>query len=134
MLTVGLIRGRVPNLPQAIYEYTSYTAGLSFSPNDGGRRSSSSHLVLRRSLVHTTIFQGNSKRPDPVRHHGMSPTPEGVSHPGMLLFALRRCKDQSSRRPQKIELTSIQEMSDMTVFQLDGSYLYQRSNYPPFVL
>lgn len=58
---------------------------------------------------------GNSKRAEPVEHRGMSPIPEGVSHPDILLFAfdvsrinhledLRRLSSPSSTQISDIKL------------------------------
>ncbi|KAG1796553.1 hypothetical protein EV424DRAFT_1444022 [Suillus variegatus] len=75
------------------------------STNERGQRSSSAntqHLLIRCSLVHTQdhhLPRGNSRCTDPVGRHGILLIPEGVLHPDMLLFALRRFKDQSFRRP-----------------------------------
>ncbi|KAG1788385.1 hypothetical protein EV424DRAFT_1450588, partial [Suillus variegatus] len=79
------------------------------STNERGQRSSSAntqHLLIRCSLVHTQDHHlpgGNSRHTDPVDRHGISLIPEGVLHPDMLLFALRRFKDQSFRRPWNID-------------------------------
>ncbi|KAG1803367.1 hypothetical protein EV424DRAFT_1544883 [Suillus variegatus] len=94
--------------------------------NERGRRSSSANThgiycsAAPYFMLRPTSSRGNSKRADIVEHYGMSPIPEGVSHPDMLLFALKLFKDQSSGRPRKIELTSIYR--DLP-YQLDSSYL-----------
>ncbi|KAG1859168.1 hypothetical protein C8R48DRAFT_774985 [Suillus tomentosus] len=110
---IGFIRGRAPTYPELSMNTQAPAARYIGLSNERGRHSSSANThgiycsAAPNFMPRPTSFGENSKCADIVEHYGMSPIPEGVSHPDMFLFSLRRFKDQSFGRPRKIELTSI---------------------------